>query len=201
LEGRVLDVATKAAITRKEWIPNTMYQAGPVVLVLRDHPVGPIVRILDQGSEKLNNFQGLNYFPVDEALRVRATIRPQPIENVTILDTQGWERPAWVFGKAVFSVHNKEQTLDLVLFDQEPRADSEFMVIFQDQTNGKETYSACRYLYIPFQREGQVWVDFNRASNPSCAYASSFACPLPLRGNRLDVPIRAGEKTYNKTPH
>jgi uncharacterized protein (DUF1684 family) len=106
-----------------------------------------------------------------------------------------------VYGQIAFSVQHKEHTLDLILLEDELKEDSEFMVIFQDETSGRETYPACRYLYIPFQREEGVWVDFNRATNPSCAYASSFACPLPLSGNRLDVPIRAGEKTYKKAPH
>ena len=37
-------------------------------------------------------------------------------------------------------------------------------------------------------------LDFNFAYNPSCAYDSKWACPLAPPANRLDVPIRAGEK-------
>jgi len=39
-------------------------------------------------------------------------------------------------------------------------------------------------------------IDFNRAYNPPCAFTPYATCPLPPRGNRLDVPIRAGEKRY-----
>jgi uncharacterized protein (DUF1684 family) len=178
-----------------------MYRAGSVVLVLRQHPVGPIVRILDPNSEKVKGFKGLEYFPVDERYRVRATIHPQSPRSITISDTQGWTRPGWLFGQLSFSVDEVPQQLNLVLFGEEADEDSGFLVMFKDQTSGKDTYPACRYLNLTFQPEGEVWLDFNEAFNPSCAYASSFACPLPPPGNRLSVPIRAGEKTYSKDHH
>ena len=42
-------------------------------------------------------------------------------------------------------------------------------------------------------------VDFNRAYNPYCYYNQSYECPYPPRENRLQIPIRAGEKI--KTSH
>jgi len=90
---------------------------------------------------------------------------------------------------------------DLILFGEEGGEESGFLIMFRDQTSGEDTYAACRYLQIPFQSGGEVWLDFNRATNPSCAYATSFACPLPPAGNRLSVPIRAGEKTFSVTHH
>jgi uncharacterized protein (DUF1684 family) len=38
-------------------------------------------------------------------------------------------------------------------------------------------------------------IDFNRAYNPYCYYSKTYDCPIPPRENRLQVPIRAGEKT------
>ena len=199
LEGSVYRQGTKQRVLHELWEPNIMYDAGSVVLVLRQHPVGPIVRILDPANNSLQEFTGLNYFPADEAFRVRGKIRPKPRKEVKILDTQGWERVAWIYGQVEFSVMGQTEQLDLILFDEKPGPDSMFMLIFKDQTSGKETYPACRYLYIPFQEEGESWIDFNKAFNPSCAYAKSFACPLPPRGNHLNVPIRAGEKTYRES--
>ena len=37
-------------------------------------------------------------------------------------------------------------------------------------------------------------VDFNVAYNPYCYYSPEYDCPFPPKENRLDVPIRAGEK-------
>lgn len=36
-------------------------------------------------------------------------------------------------------------------------------------------------------------LDYNFLYNPSCAYDERWACPLPGPGNRVDVPLRAGE--------
>jgi len=197
LEGPVYDAQTGKAVKREPWKADKMYRAGSVVLVLRDHPVGPIVRIIDPYTEAFREFTGLRYFPVDEKYRVRATIHADSAEQITILDTQGWERPAWLFGKLHFSVDEIPQQLDLILFGNGIDQDSEFLVMFRDETSGKETYPACRYLSLPFQAEGEIWLDFNQAFNPSCAYASSFACPLPPPGNQISVPIRAGERVYS----
>ena len=38
-----------------------------------------------------------------------------------------------------------------------------------------------------------VMLDFNRATNPSCAYTAFATCPLPPEGNTLPVAIWAGE--------
>jgi hypothetical protein len=37
-------------------------------------------------------------------------------------------------------------------------------------------------------------LDFNFAYNPSCSYDPRWVCPLAPPGNRLPVPIRAGER-------
>lgn len=40
---------------------------------------------------------------------------------------------------------------------------------------------------------GTLVVDLNFAFNPSCAYDPSWACPLAPAGNRVAVPVAAGE--------
>ena len=68
---------------------------------------------------------------------------------------------------------------------------------FRDATSGRETYGAGRYLDVqPPDADGDVVIDFNLAYNPYCAYSEGFSCPLPPAENRLDVPIRAGEMTF-----
>ena len=39
-------------------------------------------------------------------------------------------------------------------------------------------------------------LDLNYAYNPSCAYNPRYACPLAPRENWLEVPVRAGERTF-----
>ena len=73
---------------------------------------------------------------------------------------------------------------------------------FRDTTNGTETYGAGRYLLDgaksadlggdPARRT--LILDFNFAYHPSCAFDPRWSCPLAPPENRLDLPVRAGER-------
>ncbi len=72
---------------------------------------------------------------------------------------------------------------------------------FRDATAGAETFGAGRYLLdtakgadLGAGTDGALVLDFNFAYNPSCAYSPTWSCPLAPAGNRLDVPVRAGER-------
>jgi len=199
LEGLVHSVSSGRQLSGKQpWKVGEYYRVGIKHLVLQLHPVGPVVRAIDPESPAFQEFSGLPYFPVDSTYRVRARIEPQEKKLRMVLDTQGWEREAWHFGKLHFELHGDKQELVLLVFDENPQTDSTFLLMFRDKTSGNETYPACRYLQIPFQEKGETWVDFNLAFNPSCAYGAGFACPLPPSGNTMKTAIRAGEKKY---PH
>jgi uncharacterized protein (DUF1684 family) len=73
---------------------------------------------------------------------------------------------------------------------------------FRDGTNGSETYAAGRYAIDgaksadlgPGAADGTIVLDFNFAYQPSCAFDPRWACPLAPPENRLDLPVRAGER-------
>ncbi len=73
---------------------------------------------------------------------------------------------------------------------------------FRDATSGQETYAAGRYLVDAAKgadlggdpMRDRIMVDFDYAIQPSCAFDPRWACPLAPPENRLDVPIRAGER-------
>jgi len=73
---------------------------------------------------------------------------------------------------------------------------------FRDATNGAETYGAGRYLVDAAKSAdlggdpatGTLLIDFNFAIQPSCAFDPRWACPLAPPENRLDIPVRAGER-------
>ena len=73
---------------------------------------------------------------------------------------------------------------------------------FRDGTSGTETYVAGRYLIDSAKsadlggdpERGTLVLDFNFAFQPSCAFDPKWACPLAPPENRLDIPIRAGER-------
>jgi uncharacterized protein (DUF1684 family) len=75
-------------------------------------------------------------------------------------------------------------------------APGSLLVLLTDATSGVTTYAANRALSIGApDPDGNVLVDFNRASNLPCAYTDLATCPLPPAENRLPVAIEAGEKT------
>jgi uncharacterized protein (DUF1684 family) len=73
---------------------------------------------------------------------------------------------------------------------------------FRDATGGAESYVAGRYLLDGAKSadlggdpaRGTLVLDFNFAYQPSCAFDPRWACPLAPAENRLDLPIRAGER-------
>ena len=77
---------------------------------------------------------------------------------------------------------------------------------FRDATNSRETYGAGRYLLDaaksadlgPGAAANSLILDFNFAFQPSCAFDPKWACPLAPPSNRLDLPIRAGERLADR---
>jgi uncharacterized protein len=73
---------------------------------------------------------------------------------------------------------------------------------FRDATNGGQTYGAGRYLVDAAKSadlggdpaRNSLIIDFNFAFQPSCAFDPRWACPLAPPENRLDLPVRAGER-------
>ena len=73
---------------------------------------------------------------------------------------------------------------------------------FRDATSGVETYGGGRYLLDAAKSAdlggdvttGTLILDFNFAYQPSCAFDPRWVCPLTVPENRLDLPIRAGER-------
>lgn len=163
--------------------------------------IGSMIRVLDFESPAYMLFEGLEYFPTDPEYRVEATIQPYDEPEATqIVDTMGFVSTAWVYGVAEFTLNGKPEQLKLVLFTPDPTPDSVFYVMFGDKTNGRETYGAGRYLLPKFVPSGTVTLDFNRSVNPSCAYNSGFACPLPPSGNRFAFNVPAGIRDYAHRP-
>jgi hypothetical protein len=81
--------------------------------------------------------------------------------------------------------------------------ENEIWLIFGDGTNGKTTYGGGRFLYATLEsggldQAGEVWVDFNRAYNPPCAFTPYATCPLPPPGNKIELAVEAGEKRYGE---
>jgi len=136
----------------------------------------------------------LAYFPPSLTYHVPAVLRVST-DRVTIEmpTSTGQRRNMRLVGTLEFSVRG--ETLSLGAFVEAGAADlNRLFVPFTDLTSGSETYPAGRYLDLDLTRTGIYVIDFNRAYNPYCYYNPTYDCPYPPRANRLQVPIRAGEK-------
>jgi uncharacterized protein (DUF1684 family) len=150
------------------------------------------IRLKDPQSEYRRHFTGIEYFPAKEDYKVTAKWMAAPAK-LPILNILGQTEEMESPGYAVFRLGGRECRLRPVL--ETPDA-KELFYIFRDQTTGKETYGAGRFLYSEMPKGGSVVLDFNKAYNPPCAFTPYATCPLPPAENRMTVPVEAGEKKY-----
>jgi uncharacterized protein len=150
------------------------------------------IRVKDPESEARRSFHGIEYYPANEAYKVTARFVAEP-KKIPILNVLGQTEQSDCPGYAVFKL--KGQELRLYPIYETPGA-KELFYIFKDQTSGKETYAAGRFLYSDLPQNGKVVLDFNKAYNPPCVFTPYATCPLPPPENRLPVKVEAGEKKY-----
>jgi uncharacterized protein (DUF1684 family) len=141
-------------------------------------------------------FKGLIYYPIDLKYTMVGTIEKYPTEPKPIyivLPTNKERGRKYVkYGRFKFKRDRKEYVLQIY----RPLGGGELFLPFKDKTSETETYSKGRYLYIESMPGGKVLIDFNRAYNPFCQFNEKYTCPLAPEENRLDIPIRAGEKRF-----
>ena len=141
-------------------------------------------------------FDGLPYYPLDEdlvieGLRLERYVGSEP-SSFEIPTSDGKLRPTHRAGTFSFELGGEPRRLTAYQLDG-GRGDSLF-VPFLDQTSGRETYGAGRYLDLEPDEDGTYAIDFNLAYHPSCVYAPKFSCPLTPAENRLATRIEAGER-------
>jgi uncharacterized protein (DUF1684 family) len=143
-------------------------------------------------AKRRRQFEGLNYYPENPALRFDATLeRFADIEHVQMQTSTGDVQQFHKIGTFSFKVDGQQATLTVY-----GSHDSDAFVPFADATSGSETYGAGRSLDLEWNGGDRFHVDFNLAYNPWCAYSPHYSCPIPPGENRLQVPIRAGEKDF-----
>jgi uncharacterized protein (DUF1684 family) len=144
--------------------------------------------------ERRASFPPLSYFPVEPEYRVPAMLAVARTDAVLEIPTsRGERRPHQRVGKLSFTL--KGQLLTLTAFVEVGQQDLRHLFVpFGDLTNGTETYPGGRYLDLQRTATGIYDLDFNRAYHPYCYYNPAYDCPYPPRENRLQIPVRAGER-------
>jgi uncharacterized protein (DUF1684 family) len=159
--------------------------------LFEDHPQSPLP------AAERSHFAGLSYFSYDPAYRVIAETR-RADEISYEMPSSGEEGFTFTrIGVAGFTLAGTELELELYWLEGYGGG---LWLPFRDDTGGRETYGAGRYLFdtikgadLGANDEGLV-LDFNFAYNPSCAYDPRWVCPLAPPPNRLGIPIRVGER-------
>jgi uncharacterized protein len=169
-------------------------KSGRKILFLLKRGSRFAVRVKDPESPVRKNFKGIENYPPSADYVVIADFvpfeKPKKIKIPNILGTtEEMDAP----GILKFKLQGKELSIEPVL---ESAEDREYFIIFKDETSGKTTYPAGRFLYSDVAKNGKVTLNFNRAYNPPCAFTPYATCPLPPKENVLSVAIEAGEKTY-----
>lgn len=146
-----------------------------------------------------SSFDGLRYFPPDDAFVVDVPIRPA--EGSLDIDTGGTDGVIRYVRAGIIDTPWGALTLWWL------RAYGGGLFLpFRDGTCGRESYGGGRYLTdtvkgthgrgVDVASADRVRLDFNYAYNPSCAYDAAWQCPLAPYENRLAAEIRAGEQAY-----
>lgn len=147
------------------------------------------IRLRDLESEYVKNFKGIEYFPIQQNWKLKATIVPTLGKKLRILDVTGRVYEEDSPGKVVFQLNGKEYALAAT------KEGDELFIVFGDATNKKETYGGGRFVYVDMPVNGnEVEIDFNKAFNPPCTFTPYATCPLPVAENKLQIAIPAGEK-------
>lgn len=156
----------------------------------KSHPQSPLT------ADQKPAFGGLSYFPENPALRLDVPVEEFAAkETVQMQTSTGAVQTYEKFGR--FKFESEGQPAELTIYSGEHG----YFLPFADALAGAETYGAGRYLEPEPLGGGKFHVDFNLAYNPYCAYNERWSCPIPPHENRIKVPVRAGEKTFQATGH
>jgi uncharacterized protein (DUF1684 family) len=160
----------------------------------RNSPNNPIP------PDAMSTLLPLSYFPPDPDYVVPASLKLASVRDIVDMPTSsGVIRKEERVGVLEFVL--KGQPMKLAAFHEAGTDIDHLFIPFRDLTSGTETYQAGRYLDLERTPTGLYNIDFNRAYNPFCYYNSSFECPYPPPENRLQIPIRAGQRLPPSKTH
>jgi hypothetical protein len=163
--------------------------------LVRDFQDRLAVRVRDNRAPLRTEFPGLENYPVNPDWRLHARYEPyDPPKQFPVAIFTGGDDLEESPGRVIFDAGGTEYSLDVT-----DTSETGYFVIFADDTNGKGSYPAGRYVWFdkPADAEaGPVVLDFNKAYNPPCAFTEYATCPLPPRSHRIAAEVSAGELAF-----
>lgn len=168
-------------------------EVGDLAMAVLQRGTRTGLRLWDPNAKTRREFKGCHWFPASEKWVVQAKWTPHPIgTTLPITNVLGDTTPTPNPGSVEFTIGGKDCHLEAL------EGGDGLFFIFKDGTSGKESYDAGRFLDTPGPKNGVVTMDFNKATNPPCAFTAFATCPLPPKGNKIPVRIEAGEQSHHR---
>jgi hypothetical protein len=166
------------------------HRIGKYALYFTGPPPGTVLTVFSDTSRR----EPPGYYEYDDSMVFTGPlIRAKTPSQMRVLASDGIEVEATEVGSFVVPLGGGT-SLRVLRIPVASGDESELEIFFRDDSNGKGTYPAGRFVSLHPLPNGQFRLDLNRARNPFCAYSSVYPCPVPWRGNTISVPVRAGER-------
>ncbi len=192
---RIFELYAEVRATAAAGSPGAAWKRWRLVRddLFRSHPQSPVPEA-ERGA-----YPGIPLFPYDPAFRTTGELVPAELETLEIGASDGGAYRFTRFASVRFALDGRDVSLDAYWLEGYGGG---LFLPFRDATAGRETYGAGRYLMdtvkgsdLGATPDGRLVLDFNFAYNPSCSYDPRWSCPLAPPANRLDVEVRAGERS------
>ena len=145
----------------------------------------------------------LNFFEIAPEYRLQADV--EYVQDSTSFEMPLYSGNSRLFRRyAVFHFKWLGEQYSLTTYQDvtrmTPLTRNRLFLPFKDLSNSEETYGGGRYMDFTTDQiiDGKIWLDFNKAYNPWCAYSDGYQCPIPPRENHLSFFVLAGEKAWGK---
>jgi uncharacterized protein (DUF1684 family) len=147
-------------------------------------------------NEEKDNFKGISFFPIDDTFKVWAKFQAID-EGKTIPFPTSAQKIKYYKEYGIILFKLNDRNFELTIYQSDPPHEgyeNSLFLPFTDETNGDTSYGGGRYLDLETTdiKNGKVWVDFNKAYNPYCAYSKHYNCPIPPANNYVETEIKAG---------
>ncbi|NWF63113.1 MAG: DUF1684 domain-containing protein [Chloroflexi bacterium] len=191
----VNDKPTDFAVLQPDISGNPSYikiEGIQMIVIQRGNRMG--VRIWDNLSEKRASFPARTWYDINEAFRFPATFTTYDRPKMAYFpDLTGEKAEFPVEGYVTFEANGSAHQLDINRED-----DGTLFLRFWDPTSKDDTYPTGRYLVADVESDGKIFLDFNKAYNPPCAFTDFATCVFAPEQNHLHFPVTAGETYLHK---
>ncbi len=162
-----------------------------MVVIQRGNRFG--VRIWDNQRDTRQSFPARTWYDIDESFRIPTTYTAYDRPKMAYFpDLTGEKSEFPVEGYLSFEFGGNHYQLDINKED-----DDTLFVRFWDLSSKNESYPTGRYLIADQEKDGSIFIDFNKAYSPPCAFTDFATCVFAPEQNHLDFKVTAGE-TYKQ---